>query len=480
MQGGIFKNTGIYLLTGAVGQALVFVLWILLARWLAPEEIGIYTLILFLIELFSAIGILGLDAAVTRFYYSDVPVAKVLNNALAILAFGNIISIASFFIAAPFISVFLPDVSGLLEDHLFLVSCTIVANTIANFVLVHYAALKNAVSYSLLQFIKIFFLFSLSIALVIAGFGVPGILYALFLSSSVVALVSFVRERKTKPFGTTRVPILKDLAAYGFPLFLLSISNVFVTYFSRILLDMYTSLATLGIFSFFLSLTIQINGLWSSFNRAWTPEFFSRLPDHREKAMDELISLGYLMSFLYLAAVGILIVAGNIFLFASIFKSVYISNINLFYILLLGPLFTGIYTIAYPLYYFEKKTSRILLVSLALSAVNFGLTFFMIRFYHQTGAALSYVVISIITAFAYLLSFRKSMSIPAEIFRWTLVLSVLAIAGIIIILTTESAFLFFVVILGGILLSFTKSRLLQRSDDLVIFIRGLIGRFRQT
>jgi len=473
----LLKNTGTYILTGFTGQGLVLVLWIILARWLPPEEIGIYSLCIFLIEFFSVLGMFGLDAAITRFYHSRATLMEVLNNALVLFASSNILVLICFMVTSPFIPALIPSVADILKGNLFLMAGVISTNTLANFALVHYSALRKASTYAKLQFIKLFLFFSLSLFFVHFGYSIPGILYAYFVSSLVVALFFFTGEYKTVSVKTVAPRLLKDMLFYGFPLLLYSGSNIIVSYFGRLLLDRYTDLATLGIYSFFLSLTLQINGLWSSFNRAWTPEIFTNFSADKKKAMDQIASMGYAVSFLYLVIVGLFVLAGKLFLFEFLFQAVYLANINLFYILLLAPLFTGIYTVTYPLYYYENKTMRIFFLSFGLAILNIALTFFMTKFYSQTGAALSYLLVSIITVFVFIFPFRKSMAIPNEILRWPVLLSMLTILSILTILISDSSLLFMVTILCGVLMSYHMGKLSQHRHALWGFIKELKNRF---
>lgn len=476
----LLKNTGTYMLTGFAGQGLVLVLWVILARWLPPEEIGIYSLCVFLIEFFSVLCMFGMDSAITRFYHSRETLIAVLNNALVIFISGNILVLIFFMVTSPFIPFLIPSVSDLLKTNLFLIAGVIFTNTLANFALVHYSALRKASTYGKLQFFKVVLFFSLSLLFVHFGYGIPGILFAFFVSSLVVALFFFTCEYETVSVKTVTPYLLKDILIYGFPLLLYSGSNVIVSYFGRLLLDRYTDLATLGVYSFFLSLTLQMNGLWSSFNRAWTPEIFANFAADKKKAMDQITTMGYAVSFLYLVAVGIFILAGKLFLFEFLFQGVYLANINLFYILLLAPLFTGIYTVTYPLFYYENKTVKVFSLSFGLAIFNIGLTFFMVKFYSQTGAALSYLFVSIVTVFIYIFTFRKSMSIPNEILRWSALLSMLIVLSVLIILIVDSFFLFIVAILCGVLMSYHLGKMSQQHQALWRFIKEMKNRLLPT
>lgn len=455
----LIKNTGIYIIISFFDQALIFLLWIVLAWWLAPAQIGIYVLVLFVIEFFSAVNLFGLNAAIMRFYYVKKSVSSILSNALIVFLCSSFLSLLLFFFLARFIHLFIPGLSNILEENLFLFLAIIFTNSIVNFAIAHYTALKKAISYAKLQLLKISFFCFFSLIVVYFGFGILGIFYALLFSSLLVAILFLNDERKMLSLRVISFQTMKDITSYGFPLMLYTSLGVVMVYFSRLLLDRYTDLTTLGVYSFFLMLTLQVNGLWSSFNRAWTPEVFSKLLEDKDKAIENIKLMAFLSSFFYLLVLALLIIFGELFFFKILFKEIYLSNLYIFYILLLGPLFIGISTAAYPLYYYKNKTKRVLFISSIVSVVNISLTFFMVKSFDQNGAAISYFIMSILSVLASLFAFKKIMNIPSKIINWTFLLTILMAFNIAILLRTSSPILFLIFIILGAVLAYKLGEL---------------------
>jgi O-antigen/teichoic acid export membrane protein len=75
--------------------------------------------------------------------------------------------------------------------------------------------------------------------------------------------------------------------------------------------------------------------------------------------------------------------------------------------LLLAPLFTGLYCVAYPLYYYELKARRILLISILLSIANLILSVISIRKWGAMGGAVSFMLLAVMTAWLYLAIYRQ-------------------------------------------------------------------------
>jgi O-antigen/teichoic acid export membrane protein len=110
-------------------------------------------------------------------------------------------------------------------------------------------------------------------------------------------------------------------------------------------------------------------------------------------------------------------------------KPIYLENIYILYILLLAPIFTGIYTAVYPLFYYRKKTKIILIISVVLNFIDILITFYLVKNYGQIGAALSFSLVSALSLFVFLFSFKKDMNIPSKIIKWSLLVFTLIFIG---------------------------------------------------
>jgi len=450
----LVKNTGIYIITSGFAQGLIFFLWVVLAWWLVPEQIGLYALVMFIIEFFSAFNIFGLDSAITRFYYGKESIASIFSNALVILVASSFCSALLFSLTARVIPLVITGLSDILNKNLLLFSSIIFTNTLVNFSLAHYSALKKSLAYAKIQLSKVLVFCLLAVIFVRFGWGILGVFYALLLSSLGTAILFVTNVKDLVSFNLTSTKIIKYLLSYAFPMMLYLTFSIIISYFSRFLLDRYTNLSTLGVYSFFLTLTLQVNGLWSSFNRAWTPEIFSQFLVDKKRALDNVKFMVFFSCFFYLIVMAAIIILGNLFLFKLIFKEIYLSNIYLFYIILLVPFFTGIYTAAYPLYYYENRTKRILAISLAVSGVNILLSLFLVKAFGLRGAAISYLTVIILYVIVYLLAFKKAMKIPPEIINWTFFLSALMAFAVGILLKSRSSVLFVIFIIFAAVLAY--------------------------
>ncbi len=465
----LFRNAGIYIFVGFLNQGLIFSLWILLARWLEPDQIGVYALAMFTLEFFSTIGLLGLDAAMIRFYYTEDAAPAVLTNGLILLLTSSVAASVLFLTSARWLAQVIPGLDGVLQQDLPLFLAIVLANAFANLAFASYTGRRKAAAYGVLQLLKVVAFSGFAIALVRLGSGIWGLFYSVLMSSVAVVVGFLAYEWREISLSTLSLGLVRRMSAYGSPLMLYGVLAIVAAYFGRLMLDRYTDATALGVYSFFLALVLQVNGVWSSFNRAWTPEIFSRI-EHKRVDSEMIWFVGFLSTCAYLTAIMVLAVVGKYFLFRLIFKAPYLMNMELLYVLLLAPVFTGIYTTTYPLYYYQARTGRILFVSVVLMILNISLTFLSVRAFHQIGAAASYFVASTLAPLVYLFAFRRIVHIPRRIWYWMFALSVLMAVAVALLLLMAPFWLFLAVLLLGAALSYWMGDLHGRRQLILRFL----------
>lgn len=442
----LFHNTAIYAVTALFSQGLMFLFWLMLGGWMTPAQIAVYSLILFVADFFGVINIFGTDVAMTRFYFSEHGVSKSLVNAMAIFAAAALPAPGLFIVLRPLIASVIPDISTVIYSTSGLIIVLIPVYAAANLALVHYTAMRRAGDYAVVNLIKTAVFFGLSAVLVRAGSGIHGLLLALIISCLTVFAIFLVREWRLVSTSSVSAAVIKDELLYGLPLMLYAVIGVAVLYAGRILLGRYSDLASLGVYSFFLALVLQANGIWATFNKAWTPEIFSRYTVDPARALDNARTMAFASVFAYLLFSAIVIIAGQAGLFGLIFKEIYRNNLRIFYILLLGPLFNGAYTALYPLFYYDKKTHVILYLSAGLSILNAAVTLIAVKLWSSVGAALAFTAMSAVSMLAYVVVYSVRKTLPADMLAWCGILVALMAAAVALLLKFDSAILFVAVL----------------------------------
>jgi O-antigen/teichoic acid export membrane protein len=428
----LVKNTFIYSFVAVINQGLMFLFWLIAAYWLDPAQIGIFSLVMFIVDLFSTIAIFGLDSGVTRFYYTEEDIPAVFTNSLIILLVSVMLSCLVFAVVASKLYLLINTLGPVISRFFLLIILIYATNTATNFIFVHFSAEKKAKLYGQFQLLKTLAFFFLAMALIAVKPEIGSILNA-FLLSSLLVIVAFGWKEGRGLFRTRLISreLQGKLLSYCYPLMIYSFVGIVASYFGRIMLDRYTNLVALGIYNFFLMLTLQVNGVWGCFNRAWTPEIFSKLKTDRDNTYDRITYMSFFLTFVYVTVLAVVILLGGT-VFRYIFKPVYLQNIGLFYLLLIGPLFSGIGIVGYPLFYFENKTRKILALTSIISGLSLILTMLMVKYFGLNGAALSFIVIQALSSLIYFIGFKKDMHVPAAMMEWLLVVT--GCSGVMVVL----------------------------------------------
>ncbi len=163
---------------------------------------------------------------------------------------------------------------------------------------------------------------------------------------------------------------------------------------------------------------------------------------------------------------------GELFIFKLIFKDIYLSNLIIFYILLLPPLFSGINTLILPFYYYQKDTRLIFFSSLISWIFNIGTTLILIIYFKEIGAAVAALITSVFNTLAYILIFRKKVNLPGYVIKWTLFLSLASFIAV-ISLIKFSLILFLMILILTAIISFRAGNLFQKRTILFNFLKNV-------
>lgn len=450
----MIRNTLLYIIAGLCSQLIMFVLWLILPFFLNTVDIAIYTNYLYYIELFSAFVIVGGDSILVRYYYTDYSKTQIFNQIILTTfvasTFLYIISMTGSYLG--FI-----DFKQSPQWMIYIFPMIVFLNAVANLILIHFSANREAVKYSLLQFAKIVFFVCMAVLFSALNLKSEGLVFALGLSCIIVIFyflktqkISFFKFRFTRDF-------MREPFKYGYPMMFYSMIGVISIYASRVFLQKGLSLESVGVYSFFLVIVYQFNGLFSSFNKAWTPEVYAKLESG--DTSNFLSNSVYIITFLYMTFLLLGTFIGRLFIFDYIFKPEYLEQINVFLVLMTFPLFSGIYTVFYPLFYLENKTKDILVISIINASSNIMLLYFFVRSYGVNGAAIGTVINSVIGLLVYLIYFRKIVNLSTRIILWLILVTVGIVSLSIFLLYTKQLIFFYLIFTFLILITFTMGRL---------------------
>ncbi|WP_276367367.1 oligosaccharide flippase family protein [Chryseolinea sp. H1M3-3] len=302
MQKALFKNSFIYSLTTFVQKGLVFLLLPLYTRYLPPHEYGIVTVMLAISFICSAFFTFGLDSAILRFYYDakqDAEEFKKLFGTLLIALF--FISLTVFFLA---VTAFSPVVQFFMDNipfypYAYIGFAIVVFQPLYNLCLAFLQAKHQASGYSFLSFM--YFIINIGFMVffvVILQMGAIGYLLSILIAQvlSSVAGLWILRDEFLFKF---QLQFLNAAMKYSMPLIPHSVASQAAGYADRILLNKFMNSGMAGIYHLGYVLSMPIEVVTFSINRAYTPLFFKQVGENQED-LSKVVDVALVVTLIYL------------------------------------------------------------------------------------------------------------------------------------------------------------------------------------
>lgn len=439
-----------YLVGGIAAQAVIFCLWLALPWFLTPVEVGYVSLALFAVEFLTMISLAGMDATLIRFGARTDVRESTLVTAVAISGVAFMLVVVSAYVVSKVGIPILANTITWVSGHFALVMVSVAANVAWSLYQSYQVAARQAREYAVFQLARAVSYF----VIVVGGLALfvreASVVVVAAAASSLGMLVLFMYSRKqfVLPRNANRTEDIGKILSYGLPLMLNGALGVLLVYTQRLVTDHYANIYTLGIFGFFAAIVIQLNGFWASLNKAWTPEFFTLIEDDPVRSIKLLQGMLVLVGVIYPLLLAIYVVLGELFVNGLVFNAAYVAHTDILYLLLLGLLFSGLYTVAYPLYYYALKTYRIIVISIFLAASNLFFSVVLIRQWGMVGAAISSALLPMVTAVTYLLCYRGWAIGEQRLIFTLLAIVALTIAAAGILIITHSAWMFVAALLA--------------------------------
>lgn len=301
MERTLLKNSLVYSVTTFLQKGLVFLLLPLYIKYLPPSEYGIVTVILAISFVSTALFTLGLDSAIIRFYYDSKSQEQEFKKLFGTLLLSLLV--VSFFVFTLAVSLFFPVVQYLIGSipfypFAYLGFGIVVFLPTYNLCLAFLQAKHQALTYSILSFTYFAVNVGLTIVLVIVlRWGASGYLMAILLAQAIsVSLGLFILRNEIA--WSFRWSYLKKAFTYSMPLIPHSMASQAAGYADRIIINKFLDTSRAGIYHLGYVLSMPIEILTFSFNRAYTPIFFEHLKEKKDTS--EIIEMGLLISLVYL------------------------------------------------------------------------------------------------------------------------------------------------------------------------------------
>lgn len=385
------KNSFIYTLGDLLPKVVSLLMIPVLTKYMGKVEYGIYGYMTILLGFLSMLYILGLDGALTRFYYEyeEKGEEKKLISTIWIflLGYNLIVSIVLAFLGKDFSRIILGEIPYDPYFKLLIIICFFA--TFASVPLILFRLREQSLKFGLFNiittFVNIFFIFYF---VSFKGQGAEGYLKAMLFTNIVFSIIYLVINIKNLGLNFS-VDIAKNALKYGIPLIPHAVGAWVLMSSDRYFLNIYTSKADLGLYTLAYQFGMLVYYLIVAINKAYVPFFFKTANEEKENApriFKEIIK--YYSVFIISIGVGLALFAKEIIIIMASNKEFYAAY-KIVPLIGLAYVFNGFYYMCVNGIFYSKKTYILPFSTGASAVVALVLNFILIPRYGIYGGAIA-------------------------------------------------------------------------------------------
>lgn len=385
------KNSFIYTLGDLLPKVVSLLMIPVLTKYMGKVEYGIYGYMTILLGFLSMLYILGLDGALTRFYYEyeEKGEEKKLISTIWIflLGYNLIVSIVLAFLGKDFSKIILGEIPYDPYFKLLIIICFFA--TFASVPLILFRLREQSLKFGLFNiittFVNIFFIFYF---VSFKRQGAEGYLKAMLFTNIVFSIIYLVINIKNLGLNFS-VDIAKDALKYGIPLIPHAVGAWVLMSSDRYFLNIYTSKADLGLYTLAYQFGMLVYYLIVAINKAYVPFFFKTANEEKENApriFKEIIK--YYSVFIISIGVGLALFAKEIIIIMASNKEFYVAY-KIVPLIGLAYVFNGFYYMCVNGIFYSKKTYILPFSTGASAAIALILNFILIPRYGIYGGAIA-------------------------------------------------------------------------------------------
>jgi len=386
----IFKDTAIYSLGSLLPKAAGIILAPIYTTFLSPSDYGVYSLAAMITSMVSVVMVLGQDGSLTLFYRSqrnegEDPRELLFTVFVFVLGFASLV----FGVMAILGPIYTPWLS---KDPAFTFVPYVAIALFTSWVTVP-LSLQQAVNrakgqaklHTAFQVAQFTINTAFTLLFVVAfRQGAIGSLKGTFLGAALVspfAIWMLVRQWKPQ-FSRTA---LKRSLDFGLPLvphyFL---GGFLLTFADRLMLSRYASLAAVGLYSFAYNLSMMLNLVSQSINRAWGPIYYDLADTEEGRAQLPRLTTVY-ASVVAIVGIGFTLYMPDVLVILA--NERFWPAASIMPILVGGYFFFAMYMVTSTPIFFARKTRWIPILSGSAAVFNIGINFYLIPTFGIQGAA---------------------------------------------------------------------------------------------
>ena len=406
------KAFGLLSLTQAMNAVTSFGIMTLYTKVLPPQDYGRISLIWLFITILAIFVDTRLNTAFCIRYYKLPPEENV-RNIYTILIYNLAAVLLLYAILASFPQLVeqLMHIAVTTQE-INLVCLITILMVLVNFLISLLMVSRKPKSYFLVMLLFNAILFAASVLFLLGlQLGYVAYLYSYLAAYGIVSLVTLwylLTRFRPAVDGLVSIPALKGLLRLSLPLVPDGLLLMFMTWAGRYLLNLYSGLAVVGVYSVaYMFSNIFNNFIVAPFGQAVTPMLFEKYVASREEYKH---LLGVIFKYYWLVVLTIVIAYFVVLqeLFSFFVGARYVGAYNIIAIIMLGIMFSGAVSLLGATIIMKEKTERTFMITMVAVAVNITLNLILVPQIGMYGAALA-TLLSYGLQFAMVLAYTQRL-----------------------------------------------------------------------
>jgi O-antigen/teichoic acid export membrane protein len=395
------KSSSVYTIASILQNGLSFLLLPLYTKYLTPADYGVIAITTSVNDFLSVFLLLGLNSAITRFYYDyrDRPEElKIFWGTILTVIFLTTVSVVTLLIITE--GILLKPLTGEIEFYpfIFVSLLTLIFQPFFNIYISITQTREQPQTYVRLTLLQFLLNVGLSILLIVnLKMGVMGALSARSIVMAIMAILSMSLLSREISIGI-KFPYLKEALAYALPIIPHSLASQVSAISSKIIINQILNTNAVGLYNIGLMLGSIMSIITTGVNRAFVPIYMDTLSAPDDSKLTSLKELGSLIVVVY-CLIGSFVALFSPEILMLLTAKPFWESYRVASIVVGSFLVNGVYYLLVNSISYNKQTVHLLAVGSAVGGVsNILLGIYLINNYGYVGAAAADVISNIIVA----------------------------------------------------------------------------------
>lgn len=390
--GRLVKHAGIYGVGVVLSKSVGFLLIPLYTRFLTPADYGVLELLDLTIFFSGIFCMMGISAAVFRFYAaydSETDRKEVIATALFFVAVTSLlVAVALQFLAGPLAATAFGNAGY--APYVRVVAWTLFFSNLTEVPFAYWRVRQRTVRFVVVSLIRtVVSAGMLVVAVAVLHQGVRGVVYANLITNGIVGLIMLGNTLAEVGFRVVRYK-LREMLTYGAPLIVQSLASFVLVFSDRLFLRHYASLAEVGVYSLGYKLagivTLLVSGPLSM---TWSwQQFQIAKKEHAPRSFAKVQTYQFFVSIFVALVVSVL--AKDLVRIMSV--EAYWPAARVVPLLAFSWVLANLRAVLYTGIFVRRATHHLAYISGTAAVGNLALNALLIPRYHAMGAAIATVL----------------------------------------------------------------------------------------